>query len=185
VAATGGSLRRLTNEPSDEYIPSWSHDGKWIYFSSTRTSRNEIWKAPADGGGPALQVTRNGGFTAFESPDGSIYYTKSDSGTKLWQCKLDGNDETEVVDRVASRAFVVTRDLIYYLRAEDEASSQQPTGRLRTLRSYQLSTGQDRLIANIAKQTRLGLSLSADNRYLIYSQEDNEGSDLLLVPNFR
>ena len=32
------------------------------------------------GGGEAVQVTRNGGETAFESPDGkSIYYTKGDS----------------------------------------------------------------------------------------------------------
>ena len=36
----------------------------------------EVWKLPTEGG-KEIQVTRNGGETAFESPDGkSIYYTK-------------------------------------------------------------------------------------------------------------
>ena len=56
--------------------PSWSRDGKWVYFTSKRTGRYEVWKVSAEGG-KAVPVTRNGGGAAFESPDGkSIYYTE-------------------------------------------------------------------------------------------------------------
>jgi Tol biopolymer transport system component len=57
------------HSPTNEVKPSWSHDGKWIYFSSSRTGAVEIWKIPAAGGEP-IQVTRDGGYVAFESLDG-------------------------------------------------------------------------------------------------------------------
>jgi len=58
----------------------------WIYFGSKRTGRWETWKVRADGG-EVVQVTRNGGQMAFESPDGRfIYYTKDVfSGGRLRQ----------------------------------------------------------------------------------------------------
>ncbi|HLQ21854.1 MAG TPA: protein kinase, partial [Gemmatimonadales bacterium] len=34
VGAEGGFLRRLTTEPSEDVRPSWSIDGRWIYFGS-------------------------------------------------------------------------------------------------------------------------------------------------------
>ena len=72
----GGLPRRLTPESSDENVPSWSRDGQWIYFASDRTGKRQIWKAPVEGG-EALQVTKQGGFLAFESLDGKfVYYTK-------------------------------------------------------------------------------------------------------------
>jgi len=27
--------------------PTWSRDGKWIYFSSNRTGKDQVWKIPA------------------------------------------------------------------------------------------------------------------------------------------
>src|SRR5262249_55928207 len=61
----GAAPRRITTEPSDEGLASYSRDGKWIYFGSNRTGDSEIWKAPA-AGGQAVQVTRHGGFSPFE-----------------------------------------------------------------------------------------------------------------------
>src|SRR5262249_38633714 len=68
VSASGGKPRQLTNQPSSEAIPSWSHDGKWVYFC-LQTGQFQVWKVPAEGG-KAVQVTRKGGLVAFESPDG-------------------------------------------------------------------------------------------------------------------
>jgi Tol biopolymer transport system component len=50
----------LTDDAGTDAIPSFSRDGAWIYFSSTRTGRPEIWKIPAEGG-QLIQVTTNGG----------------------------------------------------------------------------------------------------------------------------
>jgi Tol biopolymer transport system component len=37
VSAEGGALRRITNHPAEDVMPSWSRDGRWIYFTSNRT----------------------------------------------------------------------------------------------------------------------------------------------------
>lgn len=175
METSGGSAQRLTTDPSDDVVPSWSNDGKWIYFSSGKTGRPEIWKVLSGGGAP-VQITRNGGFTAFEAADGmGLYYTKSITSSKLWKSALDGSGEVEAIDAVAQRGFVVREDRIYYLRPE--------TGGGTTLRA-RLATGKDSLITSILKPLWIGLSVSPDGKYAIYSQVDHEGSDLILVDNF-
>ena len=49
----------------------WSRDGRWIYFASNRTGRDEVWRMPAAGGAPA-QITRQRGAAAAESGDGFL-----------------------------------------------------------------------------------------------------------------
>src|SRR5437870_1663626 len=58
---------RLLDDQTDQRWPSWSADGRWIYYTSAQTGRDEIWKALAEGGGRAVQVTTNGGDEALES----------------------------------------------------------------------------------------------------------------------
>jgi Tol biopolymer transport system component len=31
-------------------VPSWSRDGKWVYFYSNRSGQTDIWRVPAQGG---------------------------------------------------------------------------------------------------------------------------------------
>src|SRR6185436_2023005 len=45
----GSGLINLTNDPSDDYLPVWSPDGKRILFSSTRDGNWEIYMMNADG----------------------------------------------------------------------------------------------------------------------------------------
>lgn len=78
-------------------MPSWSGARRWIYFGSNRTGGFQVWKVPADGGA-AIQVTKNGGFAAFEAPDGSrLYYAKYD-GPGIWAVPIDGGEERRVHD---------------------------------------------------------------------------------------
>jgi Tol biopolymer transport system component len=185
MPANGGPPQRIVDSPSNDFHPRWSGDGQSIYFASGRSGRDEVWRVPASGG-REVQVTRNGGHAAFESYDSkSLYYTKSDNETKLWKCALDGNGscaldgsgETPVLDAISHRAFVVTTDRIYYIRPEPGGGG--------TLRVLHLATGERTQIAVVSNTLRLGLSVSPDNRYLIYTQLDREGSDLMLVPDFR
>ena len=74
IDATGGRPRRITPEPWDKHMPSFSHDGKWIYFRSDRTGAYQIWRVPL-AGGAAEQITRHGGFSAYESIDGKTLFS--------------------------------------------------------------------------------------------------------------
>ena len=48
-----------TNPGADNLSPSWSRDGKWLYFASKRgTDAFQIWKIPVQGGAP-VQLTRH------------------------------------------------------------------------------------------------------------------------------
>jgi Tol biopolymer transport system component/DNA-binding winged helix-turn-helix (wHTH) protein len=176
--ADGGVPRRL-DDLADAIAPSWSHDGKWIYFTSLRTDRPEIWKRPSSGGATVIvKVTRNGGFIAFESPDGqSLYYMKLDVESTLWRSHLDGSAETAIADEVAPRGFAVTPNQIYYLRREARRG-------LATLRSLTLATGTDTGIATITETLHLGLSVSPDGKYALYTRIDHAGSNLMLLADF-
>jgi Tol biopolymer transport system component len=79
MSSEGSHIRRLTSGSVSEAIPSWSNDARWIYYASDLAGRSEIWKAPVASGKP-VQVTRNGGYTAFEcSTRSSLFYTKRES----------------------------------------------------------------------------------------------------------
>jgi Tol biopolymer transport system component len=73
VGAEGGPVRRLTGW-GDMGRPSWARDGRWVYYFTSQTGRFEVWKVPAGGSQQTppspVQVTRDGGFEAYESLDG-------------------------------------------------------------------------------------------------------------------
>jgi TolB protein len=49
VNANGSGLRRLTNNPANDFDPAWSPDGRMIAFRSERDSNTEIYVMAADG----------------------------------------------------------------------------------------------------------------------------------------
>jgi Tol biopolymer transport system component len=185
ISADRGQPRPLATgaESGDESVPTWSRDGRWVYFSSTRSGTNAIWKVPITGG-PAVQVTRYGGFFGQESPDGKfLYFTKGwdypgpSSVNDIWRIPLDGGNEEIVVKGIKSyRNFAVGPRGVYFARRESGHDSIQV---------HEFSTGRSRVILELSKPIASGLSLSPDERYLLYSQVDDEGSELMLADNFR
>jgi dipeptidyl aminopeptidase/acylaminoacyl peptidase len=162
VNANGGSPRRLTDDLTGGVVPRWSHDGAGIYFSSSRSGANEIWKIPSTGGAP-VRVTRSGGFVSMEAPAANaLFYTKTPEQADLFRSDMDGSHERLVLRGVAKRGFVVTSDRIYYLHEDADASA--------SLRVFMLQSGDDQRIAQIVEPIFLGLGLSPDGRYLIYTQ---------------
>jgi dipeptidyl aminopeptidase/acylaminoacyl peptidase len=51
-----GGATRLTTNPDNDTDPSWSPDGKLVYFLSSRGGSSQVWRIAA-GGGEAQQVT--------------------------------------------------------------------------------------------------------------------------------
>ena len=52
VAASGGSALPLTLHTAHDYMPVWSHDGKWIAFASDRFGNFDVYVIPSEGGDP-------------------------------------------------------------------------------------------------------------------------------------
>jgi serine/threonine protein kinase len=166
IPAHGGQSRQVTTSGGSR--PSWSHDGKWLYFDA----KSNVWKIPAGGGTP-IQVTKNGAANPVESEDGrALYYS---SGMKILRSATDGSGETALVpDAAGDLTFAVAHDGIYYLGPSQE------------VRFFSFTTHTSRTILTLQKRRNSGLAVSPDGHWLLFAQTDNEpGSDLMLVDNFR
>ena len=93
----GGAPQILTQDSFHSVCPSWSHDGKWIYFASSRSGDFQVWKMPVVGG-DAIQLTHRGGHAALESLDGKfLYYAQNERAEpEIWRVPVQGGDETPV-----------------------------------------------------------------------------------------
>jgi Tol biopolymer transport system component len=176
ISAVGGKPRRLTSPPGSHNIPSFSRDGKWIYFSSNRTGENQIWKV-AVAGGEAVQVTHNIGLVAVESPDGAyVYYTQTlGEASALWRLPTSGGQPVKVLEGVIERAFAVFEKGIYYI--------DQPEGEAR-LQFYDFATGRSTTVARNLGVVGLSLTVSPDGRTILFSKVTSSVNDLMLVENF-
>jgi Tol biopolymer transport system component len=183
IPAGGGERRRVTSAPSEDVVPSWSRDGRWIYFASNRSGAWQVWRTPA-GGGTDEQVTRLGGFAAFESADGQfLYYAKARSSDGLWRKRLpDGEEELFIPDLKAGfwGYWTPAPKGIYFL-------AWPGPGRPAAI-AWQPFTGARTQVGSIAGPPAVadsGFDLAPDLRYLLYSQVDQSGSDILILEHYR
>ena len=107
ISVDGGQPQRLTADPAEDVAPSWSRDGRWIYFGSSRSGSMQIWRV-AVAGGPAVQITTQGGFEGFESPDGKyFYYTKGRGIPGICRVPVEGGQEVPVIESHQAGAMAI------------------------------------------------------------------------------
>jgi Tol biopolymer transport system component len=192
MSASGGTPRRVTTSPVIDATPTWSRDGRWIYFGSNRTGQWQVWKVPSSGeeSGSARQVTRGGGSTAIESTDGKyLYFAKRSSGTpdprnSIWRVPVEGRDEEVVIDSFRSThgSWDLTAEGIYFVDQRPSTSGMEWVVRF-------LAFGQQHAtdLARLRHPPYLGgpaVSVSSDGRWMLSTQSQGE-SDLMLVEAFR
>jgi Tol biopolymer transport system component len=179
VPAEGGKPRNLTSHPATDTFPTFSHDGRWVYFSSNRSGELRIWKIPVSGG-PAVQVSAGPGMMAIESPDGAyLYYTDSpstNSPATVWRIPVAGGAAVKITGGVNSTSFDVAGGGIYYLeRIGGEAQIQY----------FDLASRTVITVARNLGNVEFGLTASPDGRTILYTRVDSSVNDLMLVENFR
>jgi len=170
----------LTPDEYENRCPSWSHDGKWIYFASTRSNGYQVWKLPAEGGTP-IQITKEGGHAALESTDGKIlYYAKNSyANPEIWQVPVDGGVEKPVSGQVRPYTWaswsVTDRGLVFAAPSLDGRPS---------LRLYEPAA---RRLTNLGKISTVPfwIGVSRDAKTAVFDQPGWQQSQIMVVENFR
>jgi Tol biopolymer transport system component len=171
MRANGGTPERLTRNAAADAVASYSRDGRSIYFMSSRSGSNQVWKMAADGSHPR-QITRNGGYLGFESFDGLwFYYSRADGDSPLNRVPADGGEETQVLPRVFEFGFCLTPKGVLFAKGDG-------------IEYREFDTGKTSAIFQPDRQMTVGLSLSPDQRHILFPQRESSGSDLMLVENF-
>jgi Tol biopolymer transport system component len=183
VGANGGKPQRMTTNPADDGNPSWSRDGRWIYFDSGRTGEEQVWKMPANGG-EAVQLTRDGGLAPLESPDGKfLYYVKSLVATSLWKIPVEGGQTIKVLEGLSTSLNLAIVDSGLYFVPEASSGSGS------SIQFLNFATNRISPVADFEKPLSVGagggLAVSPNGRWILYTQADQAGSELMLVENFR
>lgn len=172
-----GRVHAVTNDRWANVRPSWSGDGRWIYFGSTRSGVNQVWKV-ASAGGDAVQVTKNGGFEAFESPDGRhVYYALANGVAGIWQVPVTGGEERQLLPIGTLSTFAVSARGIFVL----QRSAKSPT-----IDFFDVATRQLAPVAYLPAGTRLapsspGVAVSRDGASVLYVTYDQWNSDIHML----
>ena len=182
IDADGASPRRLTQDPGDENMPSWSHDGRFIYFAARRegappeVGSSGVWRIPSTGGAEE-RMTREGGYSATESIDGKtlFFIRNTRDASPLFAQPLAGGPERQIAACVGI-PFVVAPAGIYAL---DCWRGQAP------LFLRDPATGRGRLLGKLDRAAQYGLTVSPDGKTFLYTKLVAEGKDLMMIENFR
>ena len=121
LARSDGTQRlQLTRAEKSSSNPAWSPDGEWIYFSSARFGKEDLFRIPANGGESETLTKLKGGVGVFSvSKDGKwLAYTSAEP---------DPDDEKAVKEK---RDFRVLDEkpknaIMYVLPAEADANGER------------------------------------------------------------
>jgi Tol biopolymer transport system component/DNA-binding winged helix-turn-helix (wHTH) protein len=181
--------RRLASANSQNSLPTWSGDCRSILASDGRRS---LYKLPVDGG-PAELFTKQQSYYAQMHGGDVIYNVKQPQGVALWSKPLAGGLESALPGMPLldyADAWAVAPDGIYFtsvtagsIGAEGAAAADGAA----TLQFYEFATARTRRVAPLPKSPTpgggLGLAVSRDGRWLLYTQAGEAQSDIMLMDN--
>jgi Tol biopolymer transport system component len=180
MSADGGPPRNLSNHPATDTVPTWSRDGRFIYFHSNRSGSSQVWKMRADGSQPR-QITRGGGYIAYESVDGAaIFYSKSDTSpdNSLWTTGASGGHERMLVPTLYRHNIAPVESGVYLSTARGLEGGSE-------ILFYRFRDQATQTVYRLPRPVALGLSVAPDESWLLFSQLDGSGSDLMLIDGFQ
>jgi Tol biopolymer transport system component/DNA-binding winged helix-turn-helix (wHTH) protein len=166
--------RRIKTEVENLALPAWSDDCTSLVASDGNDHSYVV--SLADGKVQRLTAQRS----YYSSVSGArvIFNVKSDSGVMLWSKLQDGTESA--LEGMPSLSYddswTTTERGIYFTR-----SSEDP----RIVNFYDFASRQIRPVVKLGKAPTaaggLGLSLSPDERYLLYTQTEERQSDVMLL----
>jgi eukaryotic-like serine/threonine-protein kinase len=178
IDADGGPPRQITKGPGDHNTPTWSRDGRWIYFSSDQGAGRETWRVPA-GGGAGERVMRDGSAFALESMDGKeLIYKPNFGDSPLVALPLAGGPARQVLPCVSAVNFAVGPAGIYYAACGPRQG--------RSIHLFD-TAGRDRVLGSVDDAWGFALdrmAVSPDGQTVLIHRQ-SLSNDLMLIENFK
>ena len=177
VSSMGGVPRALVKDRFENVVPSWSRDGKRIYFGSSRSGQDQVWKISAEGGMP-IQVTHDGGFAALESVDGAtLYFAKTRyDNPEIWQMPVGGGREVLSPGSIRPRSWAAwspTNGGIFFVPPEGSGGGT-------SISFYDFQTRLTRQIS-LLDRVPFWLSASPNGKEVFFNQAERDESSIVLV----
>jgi Tol biopolymer transport system component len=181
VNASGGVARKLNIDVHGNNLPSWSHDGHWIYFVNGEDARDPtIWKVSSEGG-RAVRITESDATFPLESPDGqNVYFSHH---RRLWRVRTDGSGQQEVEGmpqvQFNGDTWVPTESGIYFVTVVEKQTQ---------VHFFDFKSQKARRVFALEKSLpgwSGGISISRDGKWLLYPQLDERSSDLMMIENWK
>jgi Tol biopolymer transport system component len=173
IPLTGGQPVALVQDQFEERSPTWSHDGKSIYFNSRRGGSLQIWNLSRKSGelrpiGPANLNT------ATEFEDGhSLYFSTNSS--ELWKSLPDGSNARKLPISPRPQPgldWYVRPEGIYFASYQDERPA---------IFFYSFASNSSTRLGYTERAFAPGTSslvVSPDGKWILYAQMDHVSTDI-------
>lgn len=159
--------------------PEWSHDGNWIYFRGYEGIGHQLYRCPIPGGDAVLLAASQDFVEPTESVDGKVlYFLSREANATLMMLPLDRPGATpQPVPAMPNvqyeRQWALASDGIYFV----------PQSAPHTISFYDFSSRKTREVFKTDRDVNEGISISPDRRYILYSQLDENDSNIMLLSN--
>jgi Tol biopolymer transport system component/DNA-binding winged helix-turn-helix (wHTH) protein len=182
VETLTGLVKQQTSDNLRNITPSWSSDGRWIYYTSRRQGTLQCWKLPV-GAGEARLINANDCFAPVESTDGrSLYFIRENA---LWSMELENGTEApvgELREKLVARQWSLTPGALFYAPPKE--------GPKLILFRLDLQTRETKQVAAVGgpfffNETVPRFDISADERQLVTYRVEYRMGDISLIENLR
>jgi Tol biopolymer transport system component len=179
ISAEGGVPERLTSEATDAVAPSWSRDGRSVYFASRREAGTwQIWRLELTEK-RLTKVTSAGGYAARESPDGRwLFFSRADA-PGIWRQNLSGGPADRATDRLAPEDWANWEAGARGLYFRELCARHE--GPAVAFLAYGTSVPVD--LAPLSEQGWPGFAVSADGDWIVYPRVDRHTCDVRVIEN--
>ena len=170
-----GRPQRLETSQANLAIPVWSADCHWIFASNGRTA---LYRVPASGG-PAELFTAKRAYRAVVAGSRVIFNVTGDNGVELWSKPIEAGTEARLEGMAPlhySDSWTATPRGVYYTNSGTRAPE---------VSFYDFMTHGTHVVRTLdgapADLGGLGMSVSPDERWLLYTRSERAEGDIMMV----
>jgi len=179
-----GTLQRITYSDAGISLDAWSHDGQWLYFTSSVNDvagQGDIFRVRATGGTP-LEVSAERYMNEFEStplPDGKsiVLVAKGISSSQWWRKGHAHIDETELwlkpIDSPTYKLLVPADAKHAWPMAAPDGKSlyvMSDKSGAENIEQVDLATGAPKALTSFKSGRCLWPTLSYDGKYIVFER---------------